>query len=143
MMFRFIAAACFVIVPVYASAQTYRAYNQLTVVPLDNTSFEVIEGRGEGPRGIWCAAADYAFQVKGLSNGARVYILRERGNSISGAGRKSVVFTTDAKQLPQRPRKSTSLSTSQVGVGLPVNHARGFCEDVIIERIDRFRRIFD
>ena len=42
--------------PLAAQAQTYRAGNDLNVVPLGGSTFEVIEARGEGPRGMWCAA---------------------------------------------------------------------------------------
>jgi hypothetical protein len=113
------------VVPAIADAQTYRAVNRLTVVPLSGSSFEVIEAYGEGPSGMWCAAADYA--KRRLGTRGRIYILEGRGASQSVSGRKSVVFTTDANSLPQGPITSISLSTSQVGVGLPINHAIQFC----------------
>lgn len=111
--------------PAVLSAQSYRAVNYLDVVPLGGASFEVIEARGEGPQGMWCAAADYAMARLGARG--RIYILTGRGPSQNVSGRKSVVFTTDANRLPQGPSRSISLNTSQVGVGLPVNHAIQFC----------------
>lgn len=113
------------ITPMTANAQSYRAVNLLDVVPLTETTFEVIEARGEGPSGMWCAAADYAIHKLGARG--RVYISEGRGVSKSVPGRKSVVFTTNANNLTQGPSKSISLSTSQVGVGLPINHAIQFC----------------
>ena len=56
----FASAMIAALLPLGASAQSFRADNFLDVVPLSGTTFEVIEANGEGPRGIWCAAADYA-----------------------------------------------------------------------------------
>lgn len=111
--------------PLAAQAQTYRAVNDLNVIPLGGSTFEVIEARGEGPRGMWCAAAEYAERRLGAKG--RVYIRDARGPSRSVKGRKSVVFTTNAAALTQGPFRSTSLNTSQVGVGLPIAHAIQFC----------------
>lgn len=119
------ATAAALAFPALAGAQTYRAVNNLNVVPLSNTIFEVIEAAGEGPRGIWCAAADYAETR--LRASGRIYISAGRGAARSVAGRKSVVFTTNVANLSKGPFQSLSLSTSQVGVGLPVNHALQFC----------------
>mgnify|MGYP003669558350 FL=1 len=121
----FASAMIAALLPLGASAQSFRADNFLDVVPLSGTTFEVIEANGEGPRGIWCAAADYASKRLGYYD--RIYIREGRGPSRSVAGRKAVAFTTDASSLPQGPPQSYSLTTSQVGVGLPVNHAIQFC----------------
>lgn len=115
------------IVPALASAQTYRAVNDLNVVPLSRSTFEVIEARGEGPRGIWCAAAEYAERRLGAKG--RVYIREGRGPSRSVSGRKSVVFTTNTANLTQGPSQAISVSTSKVGTGLPIAHAIQFCRD--------------
>lgn len=120
-----LAALAIAVLPAALNAQTFRAVNDLNVVPLQQGAFEVIEARGEGPRGIWCAAAEYA--ERRLGTRGRVYIAEARGPAHSVAGRKSVVFTTDVKRLSQGPFKSVSLSTSQVGVGLSVDHAIQFC----------------
>ncbi len=122
-----IAAVIALSAPVAVSAQTFRAINHLNVVPLDGSSFEVIESGGKGPRGIWCAAAEYAERRLGARG--RVYILEARGPSRSVQGRKSVVFTTDAGSLTQGPFQSAVLSTSQVGIGLPIDHAIQFCRE--------------
>lgn len=127
-----IAAAIALVVPITANAQTFRAINDLNVVPLSRSTFEVIEARGQGPRGIWCAAAEYAERRLGASG--RVYIRDGRGPAQSVEGRSSVVFTTNAGELDQGPFQSTSLNTSQVGVGLPIDHAIQFC------RRDDFKR---
>ena len=44
-------------------AETFRAVNRLYVVPVTPDTFEVIEDRGAGARGIWCAAADYVRTI--------------------------------------------------------------------------------
>lgn len=119
------ATAAAIAFPALAGAQTYRAINNLNVVALNSTTFEVIEAAGEGPRGIWCAAADYAETR--LRASGRIYISEGRGAARSVAGRKSVVFTTNAASLSKGPFQSISISTSQVGAGLPVNHALQFC----------------
>ncbi|WP_299023964.1 hypothetical protein [uncultured Sulfitobacter sp.] len=124
--------------PAVASAQSFRAVNDLSVVPLPGATFEVIEARGEGPRGIWCAAAEYAERRLGARD--RIYVAAARGPARSVAGRKSVVFTTDASRLSQGPFQSTSLGTGQVGVGLPVAHAIQFCRRDDFETTDRILR---
>lgn len=125
------------LVPVVSSAQNYKAVNNLTVVPLGASSFEVIEGRGEGPRGIWCAAAEYAERRLGAQG--RVYVQKGRGPSHVVSGRKGVLFTTNPAKLAQRPSQSLSVSTSRVGAGLPVAHAIQFCRDVF-DRDNEIRR---
>lgn len=119
-----------------ATAQTYIAVNRLQVVPIGDGSFEVIEARGEGARGIWCAAADYALSRDRQGAGKRLYVKRARGPSATVQGRKGVVFTTDASTLGTTPAKSLSVTVRTVGVGLPVNHAVQFCRDNIIEPED-------
>ncbi len=125
MRFTWIALSVIALLPTAAVAQSYGAVNHLDVVPLGPATFEVIEARGEGPRGIWCAAADYA--ERRLRATGRIYIREARGPAKSAPGRKSVVFTTDPQSLPQGPFRSLTLDTSQVGVGLPIGHAIQFC----------------
>lgn len=132
------AALLAVVAPVGVNAQTFRAVNDLIVVPLGRSTFEVIEARGEGPRGIWCAAAEYAERRLGAEG--RIYIRTARGASRSVSGRKSVVFTTNAASLAQGPFRSTSLNTSQVGVGLPIDHAIQFCRRDDFDIGDRLLR---
>lgn len=124
-----------------AMAQTYVAENRLKVVALNASDFEVIEARGEGARGIWCAAASYALNQKRMQHGHRIYIKTARGPSVSGLGRKGVVFTTDVNRLSQGPSKSYSVSTRNVGQGLPVAHAYQFCRDNFIEPDDILYRL--
>ena len=123
-----------------ATAQGYQAINRLVVVPLGNGDFEVIEGRGEGARGIWCAAADYVKARNGAGANPRLYVKRARGPAVSVAGRKGVVFTTDAGRLPVAPSQSLSVTVRIPGVGLPTNHAIQFCKDYLIDLEDIFYR---
>ncbi|MGJ8627493.1 MAG: hypothetical protein ACSHXB_11105 [Sulfitobacter sp.] len=124
-----ILAALCAIVPIMASAQAFRAESWLIVVPLNAKDFEVIEDRGEGPRGMWCAAADFVKSRLGTSTNTRIYIKSGRGPSISAAGRKGVVFTTDPARLSAEPSRGYSVSLSKVGYSLPVGHAYSFCTD--------------
>lgn len=111
-----------------ASAQSYRAENFLTVNPVSQSRFEVIEARGEGARGMFCAAASYAERRLGVKGG-RVYVLSPSGASQTVAGRKGVVFTVNANDV--QPVSGVSVSVRQAGYGLPVFHARQFCKDYI------------
>ncbi len=124
--------------PAMAGAQSFTAENRLVVVPLNGGQFEVIEARGEGPRGIWCAAADFARDRLGVPGTERVYISRGRGPSVSGARRKTVIFTSDPDVLSRPPFQSVSLSTDQIGMGLPVNHAHQFCKDYLLDFMENF-----
>lgn len=119
-----------------AAAQTFTAVNKLSVIALNASDFEVIEARGEGARGMWCAAASYALTKKRMQRNHRIYVKTARGPSISRPGRKGVVFTDDARRLSQGPSKSVSVSTNVVGMGLPVAHAIQFCRDNLIEPED-------
>lgn len=130
-----VAAVCATL-PFAASAQGYQAINGLQVVPLGGSSFEVIEGFGEGPRGIWCAAASFAYDRAGAASTSRIYIKTPRGPSVSGVGRIGVVFTLDPSDLPSPPRKSHSVSVDQQSIGLSVSHSSQFCKDYIIELND-------
>ncbi|MBD3662520.1 hypothetical protein [Sulfitobacter aestuariivivens] len=119
-----------------AQAQAYRAENLLIVVPLGGTTFEVIESRGEGPRGIWCAAASFAIHALRTPRAERLYVKTPRGPSVSGVGRTSVVFTTDPAGIVARDTYSPSLR--QAGQTLPVHHAYQFCKDYQFELEDIF-----
>ncbi len=133
---RFLIAMCFSALPGAVFAQYYEAINLLKVVPLGGTTFEVIEGHGEGPRGIWCAAANFAERRLGAPGPARLYIRSGRGPSVSGAGRIGVVFTLDATTLTSSPVRSYSVNVTQPGLNLPVGHAIQFCKDYLLELND-------
>ncbi|APE44095.1 hypothetical protein BOO69_12275 [Sulfitobacter alexandrii] len=123
-------------IPSVAASQSYEAINHLKVYGLSPTSFEVIEDHGEGARGMWCAAADYAINRLGVPRTTRFYVKSPRGRSQTGAGRVGVVFTTDASSLSVQPSRSVSVSVETPGEGLPIYHANQFCRDYEIE-LDR------
>lgn len=118
-----------------ALSQTFLAENRLQVVPLTTTDFEVIEARGEGARGMWCAAADYAQR----SGATQLYVKSARGGSVSGAGRTGVVFTTSTASLDVPPSQSVSVSVRIPGQTLRVAHAYQFCYDYLIEQREKRR----
>lgn len=124
--------------PITAAAQTFTAINRLQVVPIGGGDFEVIEARGEGARGMWCAAADYA--VKRGQQG-RLYVKTPRGPSAVAKGRKGVVFTTNPARLSVEAKRSVSVSVRIAGESLPINHAVQFCRDYEIERKERLFRL--
>lgn len=123
--------------PVAGAAQNFEAENGLVVVPLSATSFEVIEANGEGPRGLWCAGADYAKDRVGVAVGDRMYVKTPRGPSLSVPGRQGVVFSLDASELPAPPVQSYSISVRVQSLGLPVSHAHEFCYDYLLDMFDR------
>ena len=124
------------LLPLQAAAQAYRADNWLVVVPLNTHDFEVIEDHGEGARGIWCAAAEFAQSVLGLPREERIYIKTPRGPSVSGVGQKGVVFTTDPGRVGAETGRSYSVTVNRAGENLPSHHARQFCLDRLIELED-------
>lgn len=133
---RFILAGLLTALPFGAAAQTYQAINRLTVIPLGGSDFEVIEDNGEGPRGLWCAAAEFAEDRLGASTAARLYVKDARGPTKSGVGRTGVVFTIDEASLSVPARRSYSVSVDVAGLNLPVGHAIQFCRDYLIELND-------
>lgn len=122
--------------PTPSAAQSYQAINRLQVNPLSGTDFEVIEARGEGARGMWCAAADYVKARYGQGTTGRIYVRDARGPSLTRPGRKGVVFTLDPNSLTQPASQSLSVTVRTVGVGLPTNHALQFCRDYLLELDD-------
>lgn len=109
-----------------SSAFTNRYTSRLDVNPINGTQFEVIEGYGEGARGMFCAAAVYAEQVLGV-RGGRVYVLTPRGPSRTVQGRKGAVFTVDANDVT--PAFGASVTVKQPGYGLRITHALQFCSE--------------
>ncbi len=126
----------FLLLPLQAAAQAYRADNWLVVVPLNTHDFEVIEDHGEGARGIWCAAAEFAQNVLGLPREDRLYVKTPRGPSVSGVGRKGVVFTTVSERVGTEAPRSYSVTVRRAGENLPSHHARQLCRDRLIEPKD-------
>ena len=130
---RFLVLLISCVLPLEAAAQAYRAENWLLVVPLNTFDFEVIEDRGVGARGIWCAAGEFAQNVLALPAEERLYIKTPRGPSVSGVGRRGVVFTTDASRAEGDAGQSYSVTVRRAGENLPSHHARQFCRDNLIE----------
>ena len=136
----FVFATLCAALPSIGFAQSFKAQNKLKVVPLSQGHFEVIEANGEGARGIWCAASDYAIKRLGLSKG-RIYVQKPRGSAQSQPGRMSVVFTANPKTLPVNPSSSHTVSVDDTGRGLRIQHANLFCRDFFIEQRDVFLRL--
>ncbi|MEM9968077.1 MAG: hypothetical protein AAF755_08265 [Pseudomonadota bacterium] len=121
-----------VLFPLSTAAAPYEAPNSLKVFPLTSGGFEVVEARGQGAMGIWCAASSYVIDRLSPPGRTRLYVKTARGPSVSVAGRKGVAFTIDPADLSVTPSTSHSVSVRQVGRSLPIYHAVQFCrEDVI------------
>lgn len=107
-------------------AQEFRADNDVLVTPVAG-GFSVASDAGLGARGYWCAAADYARDVRDASGGARLYVAADRP---AGIGQRSaVVFTLDPADLMPRPTAVLGATLSRPGSNLAVGHAIGFCAD--------------
>ncbi len=115
-----------------ANAQALDLYlaPKLDVNPLSATTFEVIEKGGVGPRGIWCAAADYAIHDLGKQRG-RIYIVTPRGPAQTEPGATGVAFSTQDPGIAANT--GYSVTTDVAGANLLVFHAEQFCNDNIIE----------
>jgi hypothetical protein len=122
--------------PLAAAAQVYEAPNKLKVVPLKGGAFEVIEARGEGARGMWCAAASYVIDRSVPTPDNRLYIKSARSAAVTTPNSKGVIFTTDNRALDAAPNQALSVSVKQAGRSLPLYHAVQFCRDNIIEPED-------
>lgn len=137
-MTRFLMIIAMLVLPVAAQAQAFEAINRLIVVPLSSTEFEVIESRGEGARGIWCAAADYV-RTRGIQSAdGRLYVARPRSAAQSVRGRAGVVFTVAPDDTLRDTPRSYTVTVRRAGENLPINHAYQFCEDYIIDLNDLF-----
>ena len=135
--FVFVSCACALALPALA-AQSYWAVNSLRVYPITKDTYEVIEDRGAGARGIWCAAADYV-QAAGLDRvRLRMYVLEERGPSRAVPGRFGVVFTINPDEKLRETPPSYSVSVNRRGENLTVGHALNFCDAFINDLFDRF-----
>ncbi|MBW4707756.1 hypothetical protein KX928_08145 [Roseobacter sp. YSTF-M11] len=120
------------------AAQPFRAVNRLYVYPLTADTFEVIEDRGAGARGIWCAASDYTKSAGRDGPRKRMYILEPRRPSKTVPGRNGVVFTLNPDERLRNTPSSYSVSVNRKGENLPVGHAYLFCDAIIDDLFDRF-----
>ncbi len=111
-----------------ATAQSFRAENRVTVTPVTG-GFEAFEGGGMGARSLWCAAADYAKEVRGASGTQRLYVKTARGPSVTQPNRKAVSFTLDPTGLTPSTVLVLGPSIRTPGANLSVDHAYSFCAD--------------
>jgi hypothetical protein len=118
MIFGVIAA----MIGVPSAASTFEAKNGVLVAQTAN-GFVVDGGNGFGARGMWCAAADYAFEVVGAATAQRLYVGNSTGN------RNRVAFTLNEQGLSPTSVASVGASIAQPGANLSVAHALSFCAD--------------
>lgn len=133
----FVLICVFLALPA-AAADAFRAVNRLYVVPLSADTFEVIEDRGAGARGLWCAGSDYVRAIGRDSTRKRMYVLEPRGAAKTVPNRKSVVFTLAPDEALRNTPPSYSVSVNRKGENLEIGHAYTFCQALIDELFDRF-----
>lgn len=125
-----------------SSVNAYTATNGLSVVPVSGQgAYEVTTRGGDGARALWCAAAQYAREVHGLSSTQRVYLETGYGKSQTKPGLRGVSFTTrPTAALASGPRLGDagnySVSIRRAGFSLTVGHAENFCDDVFDKEAD-------
>ncbi|MEM6941955.1 MAG: hypothetical protein AAF943_05155 [Pseudomonadota bacterium] len=107
-----------------AAAQTFRAENRVTVTPQSGGLFSVPTNTSFGARGAWCAAADYAIDVLGVSDGNRLYV-RNPQSSNSGP----VVFGISPGSTTPAAVSGISSALRLAGSNLSINHAYQYCHD--------------
>jgi len=123
---RLIAFALVALIAVPASAQTFRAENQVDVVPTAG-GFAVQNGGGFGARGMWCAAADFARDRLGARGVDRIYV---RTGRTPGVGQRAPVeFTLDPAGLTPSSVLIAGSGLRTPGANLSVDHAHIFCDD--------------
>ena len=120
------------------STANFLAINRLNVIPLDATTFEVIESRGAGAADIWCAAADYAQRAGLDAPRKRMYIESPRGPSRTVPNAKGVVFTTSPDDELRDSPTSYSVTVKRRGENLSISHAHQFCDRFFDDYFDRF-----
>ncbi|MEM1073236.1 MAG: hypothetical protein AAF665_17925 [Pseudomonadota bacterium] len=133
-----VIAMCSIAIAVPAAAAAFRAVNWLYVVPVSQDSFEVLEDRGQGARGMWCAAADYARAAGLYSPQKRMYILEPRGPSRTTPNAIGVVFTTNPDDSIKDTPSSYSVTVKRKGENLLIGHAYEFCRQPFDDVFDRF-----
>jgi len=116
-----------------AFSQSFKAKNRMIVNPISSSVFEVVETRSLGASGSWCAAADYATRVLGVTGKSELIVKTPRGQSVTDPRRKGVAFTLDPGEVSEPLSKSVSPSTKIPGQTLPVGHALAFCSQSLID----------
>lgn len=108
------------------SAQTFQAENRVMVRAVEG-GFNVADGAGQGARGMWCAAADFARVERGAKGTDRLYVAEGRGPGLGA--RSPIKFTLDKTGLTPVTVTIVGLSLRTAGSVLSVAHAGAFCAD--------------
>lgn len=110
------------------NARTLSEQDSIVINPINDTDFEVIQGRLSGAAGYWCGAATYIERRMGQSELTRIYVKRPEGASLTVPGSKGVVFTTSPAGLPEAPKRNT-LTVAEPGATLKSAQGRLQCRD--------------
>jgi hypothetical protein len=116
------------VLPVAATAATNSEEDGIEINRLNATDFEVIQGSGFGAAAYWCGAATFIERRSKQSELTRIYVKTPERQSLTAAGRKGVVFTTDPTGLPEMTGRHT-VTVREAGATLKSVQARGFCRD--------------
>lgn len=108
-----------------AAAQSYIATGGVQIQSSGGV-FSVRNGRGQGARGMWCGAAEYASRVLGASGTQRLYVTNPRTS-----GRSSVGFSLSPRGTSPKSVSILGRSVREAGSNLSVAHAIQFCNDFV------------
>ncbi|MBE3637676.1 hypothetical protein [Mangrovicoccus algicola] len=111
-----------------AGGSVYKAMNGRRVVPLREPAgaFEVLALPGDAGPQFFCAAADYAYTMRGARPVDRVVIVRSAGDSLTHPGTRGVAFRIMSRDEAP-PLDGVYLNPRKQGEAATIGHARQLC----------------
>lgn len=116
-----------VIVLLPTAAPAWIAQNGLVVEPSGDSDFSVPYRGKSGARDFWCAAGDYVIRELRRPPGTRIY----RTSSPPRRSGQGIRFS-----LSPEGAKKPGLLIIGDGRGVTAGHARNFCQELELERLD-------
>lgn len=105
---------------------------QNSVLPLNNTTFEVIGDRSSAAKDYWCSAGDFAISQLRTSAAQRIYVVRTLAPSENVGGQKSVIFSlTPPEGVDTTPGFNVTVKT--LGDNMNASMARNYCFTDILD----------
>lgn len=115
--------------PVIGHAATIGEEDAMVINRINATDFEVIQGTNYGAAEFWCGAATFIERRSRLSELTPIYVKRPRGASVTQAGQRGVVFSTNNAGLPADDAGRLTLTVRVPGAMLKSVQARRYCRD--------------
>ncbi len=114
-------------------ADAFTAFNGARVNQVDNVLFEVIPSGRVRNGDYWCAAGEFARRALGAGWTDRVYIARERGQSVTTQRRTALQFTLNPDAAGITPLPTGGFKSGlPVGDSMSIQQAEGYCDPVPI-----------